>query len=338
MLRTTFFSLCLLFFTGHAALAQTADYVPENEALRSSVKAPGLFPKLAFSGTAALSSTSNVVGSNDGSTWNLGSIINGGLNWRHLRGHVVENALSWQLTFTRVSVLERFYKSMDSLDFTSTYMYEIPSVPWLGPYARLRVMTSVFPGYTVKSEDTTVTRLDRAGGAVGAPKIAKARSDIDLTDAFAPTTIRESAGLFAKPVENQYFNPVFRAGVGAWQVLTRGGYSITADDTAAATMTIQKMTDSKQAGGEAELNITGKLSETTGYKLASGVMYPFWTDASPSPSGTDALNSEFSVAVNVKLADWAGLDYTFKAVRYPMIVNDWQISNSLLLSVTAAIL
>jgi hypothetical protein len=67
-------------------------------------------------------------------------------------------------------------------------------------------------------------------------------------------------------------------------------------------------------------------------------MYPFWSDVEKTPTGTDALNSEFTIGVNVKLADWAGLDYAFKAVRYPLIVDDWQISNSLLLSITAAIL
>jgi hypothetical protein len=317
--------------------AQIEDYVPEAKEVVASVKEPGWFPRLAFSGTAALSSTSKVVGTDDGSTWNLGSVINAGLDWRHLKGHVVENALSWQLTYTRVSVLDRFYKSMDSFDWTSTYMYEIPGIPWMGPYGRLRIMTSVFEGYTVKPEDTTVTRLEADGTVIGAPTVVKGRRNIPLTDAFAPTTIRESAGLFARPYENPWFAPIIRLGAGAWQVVTRGGFTIKADD-ATAGLTVQRMTDSNQAGGEAELAITGKLAENTGYKLGTGVMYPFWSNLPQTPTGTDALNSEFALGINVKLADWAGLDYSFKAVRYPLIVDEWQISNSLLLSITAAIL
>ena len=226
---------------------------------------------------------------------------------------------------------------MDSFDWTSTYMYEIPGIPWMGPYGRLRVMSSIFEGYTVKPEDTTVTRLEADGTVIGAPTVVKGRKNIALTDAFAPTTLRESAGLFARPYENPWFAPTFRLGAGAWQVLTRGGFTIKADDPTAG-LTVQRMTDSNQAGSEAELAIVGKLAENTGYKLGSGVMYPFWSDLPQTPTGTDALNSEFSVGINVKLADWMGLDYSFKAVRYPLIVDDWQISNSLLLSITAAIL
>lgn len=339
LMRMNQFVMVFVFLTASAAaLAQDKpDYVPETEKVTATAKEPGWFPSLSASGTASFNSTSSVVGTEDGSTWALGLGITGALNWRNAGGHVWENGLKWQLTYTRTSVLDRFFKSMDSFDYTSTYLYEIPSIPWFGPYARLRLQASVFPGYTLKLTDTTVTKLNVDGSPMGDPYLVKGRKDIDLTGAFAPLTIRESAGAFAKPYESIPLNVQFRLGAGAWQVFTQGGFSI-ASDTPETGLTLQQMEDTIQAGGEAEVTLNGVLVGNVGYTLTAGMMYPFWTNAESSPTGLDALNTEVIATVGVKLAEWASLDYAFKALRYPLIVDEWQISNSLLLTLTAGIL
>ena len=51
----------------------------------------------------------------------------------------------------------------------------------------------------------------------------------------------------------------------------------------------------------------------------------------------EKLNMEFDFNLGVKLWDWASIDYIFKAYKLPMIFNDWQIMNSLLVSINFSI-
>ena len=50
------------------------------------------------------------------------------------------------------------------------------------------------------------------------------------------------------------------------------------------------------------------------------------------------INADVSFKVGVKVTNWASLDYVFSAKRLPLIIDQWQVLNNLVLSITAQIL
>jgi hypothetical protein len=318
------------------ALAQMPDYVPDKIDTTADKKAPGWHPMLKASGTASFSHASNVVGTDDGSTWNFGLSIDGGLDYRGKTGHIWENLLKYQLTYSKTPLFEDFVKSLDNLDFSTTYLYEIPKVPWLGPFASARVLTSLFPGYVVRPVDTGLVRLDKQGAAIGDPTTLLANDRLDLTESFAPTTLRESIGMFARPVQKKAIDFQTRLGLGAWEVFVRDGLGIAGEED--GVLTVKEMQDSFQLGGELEFTAKGIITDGVNYGAKAAFMFPFYHNADTDLSGMDLLNMEFEASLGVKLTTWASLDYALKAYKYPLIVDDWQVSNSLLLTATASIL
>jgi len=314
--------------------AQQPDLVPDKVETSAEKKEPGWHPMLKASGTMAFSHAKNVVGTDDGATWNLGLAVNGGLDWRHGQGHVWENLLAYQLTYTKTPLLEDFVKSLDNLDFRSTYMYEIQKVDWLGPFVSFRLITALLPGYLLRPGERTLKKIDVE--ATETTETLAASTRLDLTGSFAPMTLRESAGLFVNPVTKKVFDSQARLGVGAWEVFTRDGWAL--DSDADGILTVKQMQDSVQMGGEFEMAAKGVLATGVNYGARVGFMQPLYHNAETDLEGLELINQEYEATLGVKLAEWASLDYAFKAFKYPLIVDRLQVSNSLLLTVTASIL
>jgi hypothetical protein len=335
MRRTTCAVLLVVIgLVGLPVRAQQPDYVPDQVEANGELKKPGWHPMLKASGTVAFGHAKNVVGMDDGSTWNIGLMLDGALGWRHKSGHVWENLLKYQLAYSKTPLLEDFVKSLDNLDFRSTYLYEIPKVPWLGPFASFRLVTSVLPGYLLRPGDMTLVKVDMEG--VETTETLAANTRLDLTESFAPLTLRESVGMFANPITKKVFDAQARLGVGAWEVFVQEGWAL--DSDADGVLTVKQMQDSMQAGGELELTAKGVLATGVNYGLRASFMLPFYHNADTDLEGMDLLNQEYEATLGVKLAEWASLDYALKAFKYPLIVDQFQISNSLLLTATASIL
>jgi hypothetical protein len=325
-----------------------ADLVPDDVNPLEEPKIPvGWNKMLKASGNLALSHNKNVVGNPDGTNLTLGFLINGGFGYlNETREHEWENYLDWQLSYTRTPAFDLFIKNMDALDFQTAYLYHIPAVPWFGPFAAFRLKAQVFPGYTVLPAETTVTRLDPqgereprtdlAGNPIG-DQVYESGKKIPLTDAFAPTSLRETVGLFAIPYEERFAKLDIRAGFGAWEVFVRDGYTI-ADDAATAALEIQRMQDSVQLGPEVSVKITGLIADNVNYGLYATWMYPVYVSIDTDLEGVDLMNSEYAFLLGVKLWEFASLDYSFKAYELPLIANQWQIQNSLLLSITLQVI
>jgi hypothetical protein len=67
-------------------------------------------------------------------------------------------------------------------------------------------------------------------------------------------------------------------------------------------------------------------------------MFPMYTSIDTDLTGFDLLNTDLSFKVGLKMSKWASLDYVFSAKRVPVMVDQWQIVNNLVLSITANIL
>ncbi|MCA9538175.1 MAG: hypothetical protein KC620_04775, partial [Myxococcales bacterium] len=67
------------------------------------------------------------------------------------------------------------------------------------------------------------------------------------------------------------------------------------------------------------------------------VLYPFYSDPEANLNGTplegaELINAEVSAKVSAKITNWASLDYVFSARYLPLIVDEWQVQNGLLVS------
>ena len=333
------------------------DYIPETaEGLKTDTKA-GWHPRLRLSSNFAAGQNQDVPGNPDGLSLQLGYLINGELNYLSDSGeHEWLSSLKLQLGYTRTPVIDAFIKSVDSIDLKSTYLYHIPAAPWFGPFASFRLTTSMLRGYDVRAEDAQVLRLDMGeelvvdtdadgnpldedGDIVDAnhPRVqtVAAGRAIDLTGAFAPLTLRESAGAFVVPTDTEPFRLDIRLGFGAWETVVGEGYTLEDDEDTGGLLELRAMQDSVQAGPELGVLIDGAgEAKLLTYSASVLFMQPVVRSADSDLEGLDLLNSEFEGTVGFKPWAFLSIDYSFKVYRQPLIVDAWQVQNNILFSLT----
>lgn len=337
-----FAALCLGAAAAQAQVAVPApasqDWVPptddvEKKALEKPPETPpdGWFPKLSIGGNLSLSHNDKVVGSDDGLTVTGGLLLDGSVEMRN-GSHEWLNTLAIRYQQTRTPVVDQFVKSMDTLEFNSTYFYHLPALPWVGPFARFRLTTQMFPSELVlgdvadiKSTDGEILRDD-----------LPARTSFDLAGAFEPLVLRETLGAFAKPAEDKTFTLLVKLGAGAQEIIARDGY-VLADDNATAEIEVQQLESSTEVGVEAEVNANGEAKDMFTWSLGANMLYPFITSAKDELEGSPA-NIEFLAKVGAKLTDWGQVEYVFSAKRIPRVVEEWQLQNGLVLNLTVQLL
>ncbi|MDJ0761668.1 MAG: hypothetical protein QNJ97_01670 [Myxococcota bacterium] len=331
-------------FAQDGPASQEGKFIPQDVSGVEEGKAPGWHPFLKGSANLSLSHNDNVVGTPDGTNLNFGFLINGALDYLSLdKQHEWTNSLNWQLGFTRTPLIDKVVKNLDGLDFETTYLYHIPAVPWLGPFASFQLKTVVFKSDAIFAEDKDVVRYLSNGQPENGfdnddnpiPTTIEAKTKIRLTKAFSPTTLRESLGIFAKPVEKPLITLDFRVGWGFWETFVRNGYAI--EDAGANPLVLRRMEDVVELGPELRIGAKGNINEFVTYAAKALFMYPVYQSEDNEFDGIDKLNTEFEFLLGVKLAEWASLDYTFKAYKLPVIFDGWQVQNGLLLSLNVSI-
>lgn len=286
---------------------------------------------------------SSVVGQADGSTWQIGAVLNGGANL-YSGNHEWHNSLVIAHQQTETPAIDGFIKTADNFELTSMWLYKLKAVPWLGPFARARFQTQLFPGALVFGEDTNLQFRDPKGTPIdtlnpnqtadGAQvRSLTGQERVTITQAFEPFTMRQSMGAFARAVEEKTVQVTFTLGLGAQEVFVSGdgGFAVT-DDDATGQIELTRLQDSVQLGVEVGMEAAGTAGEQVTWALTVNTMQPFFVDAETDLEGLDLLNVETIGKVGVKLAKWVSLDYVLTARKIPLIVDEWQIQNSVLLS------
>jgi hypothetical protein len=305
---------------------------------------PGWHPMLSASGNMALSHNQGVVGNPEGLNLMLGYLIASELIYLdQTEQHEWQNILGWQLAYQRTATVETFVKSIDSFDFESAYLYHPPPLPWVGPFLAFQLRLAVFPGYDVRAEDTEIVLLDPDGDPVPRTdptgnfpvpnRVVEAGDRLDLTNAFEPVLLRETVGVFAIPVDKQEIKLDIRVGFAAWETLVQNG-KVIKDDDGTPELEIQQLQDTVLLGPELRIKLSGAYKENVIYGLSALLMYPVYHSVDTELEGAEKLNTEFEALLGVKFAPWMSLDYSLKAYRLPFMVDQWQIQNALLLSLT----
>ena len=190
--------------------------------------------------TGALNHSSLVVGLDDGSTIQLGILLDGTTTYTN-GSHEIETELKVQHAQSRTPKLARFIKSQDSIDAQSTYLYRWLDRQWLGPFSRFKLTSQIFDSYT----DAT-----------------------HLAGPFEPLSLRESMGLFANPITSEALTVKTKVAAASQQIISRGGSVLVDGDT-------QQLASSNAIGGEIEVELIGVIiDELIHWSLRTNLFQP----------------------------------------------------------------
>jgi len=269
-----------------------------------------------------------VVGMQDGFTIALGGVIDADLEFNE-GIHEWRNGLRLEAGVTRSPSLGEFEKSNDALEFETQYL--LHALELFGPYVRGAMNTTMFPGVDTEPKAVTyvVTNLDGT-------RTTSIGTSLALTDPFAPFTFREGIGVFAQPIEEEPIAIEVKAGLGAEQTIA-GGIAIL-DDAATPEVEAKELGDTYMIGAEAVADVWGffDTEKRVSYSIGADILVPFKTNdlaAGDQRSLIELTSVLLDAGLNVKLFDWASVTYKFGVLREPLLVDKWQVTNSLLLTV-----
>ena len=336
----TLAALASLVLATSAALAQDEvvvdpDLIP-TESTTTEVLDTGWYGQLDLSSSINAAANTDVIGQANGQSWTIGFAFDGRADY--LRGqHEWRNSLYLAETFTRTPTISEFIKTADELNLESLYYYHLPRADWFGPFARFAMDTALFKGFDVRADDVSYV-LTRVDGT----QETSVRDRILLTGALAPLTLRQSVGLFARPVHEEAIDIDIRTGFGARETFADGELRVDGTEELADGSTqvnVVELQSFTQAGSETALVISGAFEDgRITYESTLDVLVPFInTLEDGNRSAGELTNIEYIFNVGFGLVDWASVDYQFKAVRVPQLVEDWQRSHNLLLTFRATL-
>ena len=321
-------SLTALTALSAPALAQDKDLVPDEVKVieNKDKRKQGWDTTLSVGATINFVDNRTVVGQTDGSNWTLGGAVNGSVTYLK-DAHEFRSALLINENFSRTAVIPEFLNTSDVVILDATYYYTF--TPWLGVFGRAELQTNLFSGFVVfpETKDFQVTRR---------------RGDVDtltgsdrlrVRDPLGLTTIKESVGGFLRPLDRKSINMELRAGLGSRQVLANDQIALD-DNKDTPQIEARELRNFQQIGAELALTAKGTLEQDkVAYRSSVEALMPFYNSINPMNKSVLALTGVESVTqISFKLVEWASLDYQIKVLRQPLITQDWQVQNSLLLT------
>lgn len=272
-----------------------------------------------------------VVGKTNGLTTTIGGKFRAALY--HFGDHEFRNDLNIDLSFTRDPLLKAFTKNSDEFDFLSLYIYHIPNIKWLGAYAKANLNTSLLKSFDQQST-TSNYLITRTNGTQSV-----STNKLKLTDPFKPLRLEESVGAFFKPYTSEEFSLEALLGPGFRQVFANNQLVLREDGTTPE-IDVAELQNFQQIGAETQLFAKGSFdSKRFGYETKTSLFLPFYD--SLEDDGRNLMESsiwKLSHKFSAKILSWASLEYNLNVVRDPQILDDFQISNSILLNFSAALL
>lgn len=306
--------------------AVTPEFVPEVDAEEG--RTPGWSTLLGVGSTVNLSDNRSVIGQTDGANFNFGFNFDGAVDYNH-EEHEWRNRLGIKEGLTQTPQVDELVKTTDNIDFETIYLYHVTE--WFGPFARFALSTSAFRGHDVRPDITQydITTVDGGVTTVNAQRLT-------LTDPLLPLRLKESVGPFLRPLSRKDLNLEIRTGIGARQTFADDQLAITDDDATEDVIEVTELQDNHQLGWESALEIWGDLQEgKASYRAGVEFLVPFVTSELPPEDDRNAFELttiEVNGALSFRLVEWASLDYELKVLKEPLLLDEYQIQNNLLLT------
>jgi len=294
---------------------------------------------LRLGGNFNLTDTRNFVGSEDGTTVQIGLLFEANAFLRAGQ-HRWNNELSIQHNQTLTPQLDRFVKSFDLLDLKSTYIYKLKKPDWLGPFGRFALQTPVLPFDVVRVDPFQITN-EETGNELTSGPVAPG-DGFEITSFFEPLQLRESVGVFGDPVQEQAIKFEFQVGAGLQQIIARDGFAIQDEDTSGDVIqiSVREIESVLEFGAEAETRFRGDIIEDVFYWnfLANAFWAPVSTTDRPNDDFEDQINLKLKGAIGVAVTDWLEAEYTLNVIRQPQVLDDFQVQNGFQLVLNYALL
>lgn len=320
------------------ATALEAEYVPDEEAGDLDEVTDGWYHTVNLGIGLSVGTSRDVVGQEDGATITFSVDA----TWRaelFAGQHEFRNTLSINEAVSRTPLVDNFVKSNDRLQNEAIWFYHLPSVDWFGPFARASLQTSIFNGHDVRANRVDYERFNRSDELTTFSN----RARLQLTRPFQPTTLKESVGVFVEPLRQEALNVDIRLGVGARQVFANGNYVVsevidagTRPDQERDIVILNELETFSQAGSELAIEAFGNNPEgDINYRLGFEMMTPFYNSVENSTlNAWEATNYEGSISVAFAARDWLSVSYGLNALKSPQLVDEWQLTNQLLVTIT----
>ena len=285
-----------------------------------------------------LSNHSKVPGQAEGTATVLSMGAEGKL-WYITGGNEFRATLNISEVLTRTPSLEDVNQlTSDSIKLQGLYLYNLPSLPWISPYAMLTAETNLFENSDYRSDNSTEYTISSSALSDPQPSTTGNPEDnqFKLLDPFGLIKLKASLGGLAKLWNQTEANIEARVGIGAEQILSDDGLVIVDDDSTDA-IEVSTLEDVTKIGIDALLTSTGQLSNgMISYTAYAGLFAPFYSD----PEGDSDWNmvqktsTEIGANVSFNIVEWAALTYDWKRYRDPFIHPNSQISHTFLASVS----
>jgi hypothetical protein len=335
-IRSLSLMMSLLLLPGAAFAAKDKPrYNPNQKVEGLKKKHEGWKKKIDLGASFSLSQNSNVVGSTDGTSLAMGATVKSAFDWA--RGnHEWLNKFNVQEIFTYTSSLEEFVKTTDEIKLRSAYLYHISSIPWLGPFGELKLKTALFRGRDVRNKDV-VYAIKKLDGTIENLPLS---NTLRLTDAFAPLTLEQMVGAFARPIEKDNISLEVRLGFSAKQTFADNQRALS-DDADTDEIEVKETETIYQGGPALGVFLDGNLlSKKLLYYAQFESMLPAINNKADNDdrNAADLTNLAFEAGFSLKVVSWASLSYSFKAIREPQLVDTWQLQNNLLVTFTYSLM
>ena len=285
-----------------------------------------------LSSNFSFTNNKNYVGQSDGSIYQLNIITEEDLNWREGQ-HEVLNNLKIKYGLSKTPQLEDLFKSQDQFKYMGTYLYRLENIPWFGPFGRLNFSTSLFSGYFVSPNDE-ILKLNFADGTYKLTDTLEANNRCRIVDSFEPMRIRGNVGFFANPYDQNEFKLNMKLGVGYQKIAAKDGF-VLADDADTDYIELKQLEDSDEAGLEFEMDVAGVIQNNMNWSFVANLFYPLNDSQSDDEiEGFEMLNTEIEGKFSTKITKNMSLDYFLIIKRLPLIIEDWQIQNGVVLNIS----
>ena len=306
---------------------QVADELVSDDAPAEVITNEGLVWKIGPGLSFSFNDNQNVVGQPDGWAMTLDLALPASIGYR-TGGHELRGAFDGQFAASRSTALPEFIKSKDVFAFDADYLYH--AIEILGPYVHVGLETAMFPGYDTRAS-TAFWAVARRDGSAERWTGTRFR----LTDPFLPITFRESVGLFVHPYSTDAFTLETRAGFGGLHTLAEGQL-VVSDDGGTDDIEVKELYSFDQAAVEAGVALFGQYFENKiSWRIGADVAIP--VVSRPEEPGQDLAgltNIDLNATLSFKLLSWLSVDYKFRALRQPQLVDAFQIQNNLLLTLS----
>ena len=283
--------------------------------------------------TTSMVHNKNLPGIDDGLSLTIGVIFDGDL--KYIRGpHGWVNTLKIVHSQSKTATLKPFFKTADELNLRSFYEYSFDKYSRLMLFGGAQVIATLFPGHLVVANDVDILKL-RTDGEVHTSR-AKAQQPYEITPGLSPFSLKQLVGAGVTPSDDPFASLNIRLSMVAQETWARG-YTVD-NDPNTPELEIRQLQNFQQVGPQMNLSIGGEIKDRLKYSFAAELMFPIYTSIDTELSGFNLLNTDVEFKIGVEISKWASLNYVFTAKRQPMILDEWQILNNLVFTVTANIL